>query len=138
MVRPTTQILRLQCLEIADLQKMVWHTRMKDGDSCLILPVLKSSDAYCALMRTYSCVRVQKILDSSISDMIRKLDLWKNIRPDASFREFKIIDGRVAYKEGVSYSTATTHGYRTLWPYFKEVEANRVSAAVFETALGIE
>ena len=75
---------------------------MKDGDSSHILPVLKSSDAYCALMRTYSCVRVQKILDSSISDMIRKLDFiyGRTVDPMRVFESLRSSTVELRIKKG--------------------------------------
>jgi hypothetical protein len=85
---------------------------MRSGDFELILPALKAMDAYKTLMHTFP--RIEKLLEGQLKKMIRDLEAWKSGGRDEACRAYKIIDGKVAYKSGISYVTKISFGYVTL------------------------
>jgi hypothetical protein len=123
--------LQLGC--IAELQRKAWS--MRSGDFELILPALKAIDAYKTLMHTFP--RIERLLEGQLKKMIRDLEAWKSGGRDEAYRAYKIIDGKVAYKSGVSYDTNISFGYVTLWTYFHEVECKRIAESALENNLGL-
>ena len=123
--------LQLGC--IAELQRKAWD--MRAGDTKLIMPVLEAMDAYTKLMRDFP--HVKGIMEGQLMKMIRDLEAWKNGGRDESYREYKIIEGKVAYKSGVCYDSTISFGYVTLWTYFHEVECKRIAQAALDTNLGL-
>ena len=123
--------LQLGC--IAELQRKAWS--MRSGDFELILPALKAMDAYKTLMHTFP--RIERLLEGQLKKMIRDLEAWKSGGRDEAYRAYKIIDGKVAYKSGVSYDTNTSFGYVTLWTYFHEVECKRIAESALDNNLGL-
>lgn len=118
-------VLTLKLDRIADLQHKVWA--MKECELKRIPLALKDTDAYQELLRDYA--DVANILNSQIVKMCSDLEAWKKGGPDEDFRAYKVIDGKVAYKNGVAYDSKITFGCITLWTYFYEVESKRVPAA---------
>jgi len=123
----------LKLHNVADLQKKAWA--MKGGDFKLILPALKETEAYHELLRDYAGVK--NILNGQIAKMCSDLEAWENGGPDESFRAYRVIDGKVAYKNGVAYDSKISLGYVTLWTYFYEMESKRVPSAALEEHLGL-
>jgi len=119
--------------KIAHLQHRVWA--MREGDLKCILPALKETDAYKELLRDYA--GVANILNFQIAKMCSDLEAWQKGGPDEDFRAYKVIDEKVAYKNGVAYDSKISFGYITLWTYFYEVESKRVPAAALEEHLGL-
>jgi hypothetical protein len=126
-------VVPLQLGSIAELQKRAWT--MRSGDTKLILPALKATDAYKTLVRDFA--RVEKILEGQIKKMIRDLEAWKSGSGDEPYRAYKIIDGKIAYKSGVCYDSKISFGYVTLWSYFYEVECKRVAETERDAHLGL-
>lgn len=126
-------VVPLQMGSIAELQKRAWD--MKAGDTKLILPALRDTDAFKSLMREFAAVG--KILEGQISKMIRDLEAWKNGGRDEPYRAYKIIDGKIAYKSGVCYDSKISFGYVTLWSYFHEAECKRVAETERDAHLGL-
>jgi hypothetical protein len=108
---------------------------MRLGDFELILPALKAMDAYETLMHTFP--RIERLLEGQLKKMIRDLEAWKSGGRDEAYRAYKIIDGKVAYKSGVSYDTNISFGYVTLWTYFHEVECKRIAESALDNNLGL-
>jgi len=125
----------IQLHNIADLQKLAWKMKMEGGDLKLILPALKVAEAYDELLRDHA--GVQNILNAQIAKMCSDLEAWVNGGRDESFRDYQIIDGKVAYKKGVAYDSKISLGYVTLWAYFSEVESKRIPDATLEEHLGL-
>ena len=125
----------IQLHNIADLQKLAWKMKMEGGDLKLILPALKVAEAYDELLRDHAGVK--NILNAQIAKMCSDLEAWVNGGRDESFRDYQIIDGKVAYKKGVAYDSKISLGYVTLWAYFSEVESKRVPDATLEEHLGL-
>jgi len=131
-------VLPLKLDKVSDLQKKAWAMMLKGDDIKGILPALKKTDAYCELFQKYG--HIQNILDGQIAKMCHDLAAWKNseTRLDQPFRDYKIIEDRIAYKTSVgSYDSKISFGYVTLWTYFEEVKSKRVSGAALELQLGL-
>jgi len=132
-------VLPLKFDKVAELQTLAWAMYVKGVDIKGILPALKITDAYSDLFLKFG--HIKNILDGQIAKMCNDMVAWKNSETalDQPFRDYKIEEGRIAYKTCVgSYDSTISFGYITLWTYFEEFEFKRgVSRAALEEHLGL-
>jgi hypothetical protein len=126
-------VLPLQLAEVAELQRMAW--KMKGQPAKLIFSDIQDTDSYRSLMRSHAGVKM--LLDNQLLKMLHDLSKYESSGPEELYTQYKVTDGKIAYKDGVCYNTKISYGYMTLWTYFTEMEAGRVTEAALAEHLGL-
>jgi hypothetical protein len=126
-------VLPLQLGEVAELQRMAW--KLKGRQAKLIFSDIQDTDSYRSLMLSHAGVK--KLLDSQLLKMVHDLEKFESRRPEELYTQYKVADGKIAYKAGVCYDSKISYGYMTLWTYFTEMEAGRVTEAALVEHLGL-
>ena len=108
--------------EIFALLQEIWTTKPRT------LKAIQSSPTYQNCISKYSAFA--KLFEEAIKDLLATV-VSEITNP------YEIIDDKIQYLDGESYSSAIFHGYETVWAYFTENEKGTISKDSLRSNVGI-
>ena len=108
--------------EIFALLQHIWTTKPRT------LKTIQSSQTYKNCISKYSAFA--KLFEEAIKDLLA------TVNGDIT-NPYEIIDDKIQYLDGESYSSAIFHGYETVWAYFMENEKGTISKESLMSNVGI-